>query len=301
MVGMSFQTDTRLSRQRQITTLKVFNSSVEEVVEGTEYKVGFRAGHLDLELVVVLPQEFPSTSPPLVFVKPPVHHPWVQASNGQVTAAPGLSNFTPHSDLGMVVTAIRREMEKTENLVVCQQPQQVVPAPNQKQVDHTPSNDPVRHKLSSLTRDELLELLDKEEAMDRFMMELEYPPLDTMKDNIKSMEENIQSVAESNIALQSQIETARDSLLCKVEQFHARREELVEVYDKTRELENRVSGVVLADKLVRLSVSNEELSDGIADKFLSKQLQVDTFLTEYINTRQKCHLQKFKADKVKQL
>ena len=32
--------------------------------------------------------------------------------------APGLLNFSPHSDLGMVVGAIRREFEKAESLQV---------------------------------------------------------------------------------------------------------------------------------------------------------------------------------------
>jgi len=297
---MSFTSDTRLSRQRQITTLKVFNASVEEVVEGAEYKVKFRGGNHDLELVVILPPDFPTSSPPVIFVKPPVHHSWVQSGSGQITAAPGLVNFTPHSDLGMVVNAIRRELEKTENLVVGHQ-QQIMPTPSTKQQDLTLSNDPVRNKLVGLSRDELLELLDKEEALEKFMMELEYPPLDTMKDNIKSMEENIQTVAESNLSLQSQIEASRDSLLCKVEQFHIEKAELGEAFMKTRELKARADGAVLADKLVRLSVDNEELSDGIADKFLSKQMSVDAFLSEYISSRQKCHLQKLKADKVKQL
>ena len=31
--------ETRLSRQRQIHTLRVFNENVEEVVEGAEYRV----------------------------------------------------------------------------------------------------------------------------------------------------------------------------------------------------------------------------------------------------------------------
>merc|ERR1712168_645175 len=115
------------------------------------------------------------------------------------------------------------------------------------------------------------------------------------------MEENIESIAGSNIALQAEIESARDSLLCKVEQFHTRKVELSESLSKSQKLKERVDSNVLADKLVRLSVENEELSDGIADKFLSRELSVDNFITEYITTRQKCHLQKLKADKVKKL
>lgn len=35
---MAFQTDTRLTRQKQINTLKVYNELVESVVEGVEYR-----------------------------------------------------------------------------------------------------------------------------------------------------------------------------------------------------------------------------------------------------------------------
>ena len=35
---MTFQTDVRLSRQKQINTLAVFNELVECVVEGAEYR-----------------------------------------------------------------------------------------------------------------------------------------------------------------------------------------------------------------------------------------------------------------------
>ena len=92
------------------------------------------------------------------------------------------------------------------------------------------------------------------------------------KDNIKSMEENIVAIAASNIELQGEIEAARDGLLTKVESFHRERDQLREAVDKSKELKARVDGSVLADKLVRLSVENEELSDNIAEKFLTKQM-----------------------------
>jgi len=65
-------------------------------------------------------------------------------------------------------------------------------------------------------------------------------------------------------------------------------------------LQSRVEGGVLADQLVRLSVDNEEKSDAIADKFLEKEMPVEEFLAEYITTRQQSHLQKLKADKIKE-
>ena len=227
--------------------------------------------------------------------------------------APGLLNFTSHSDLGMVIAAIRRELEKSQPTL------QPNASPLNFDFQHPTVNtigaasvggggvgsgeggDPIRRKLSELDKEELQDLLDKEGAMDKFLSDLNYPPLDTMIDNISSMEENIKAVAQNNMELQSQIETYRDSLLNKVQEYHEKKAEMEELYTKLREMKQQVSGNVLADKLVRLSVNNEEESDKIADKFLSNELPVDDFLQEYIKIRKECHLQKVKADKVKML
>ena len=112
---------------------------------------------------------------------------------------------------------------------------------------------------------------------------------------------NRKATAEKNIDLQNQIESYRDSLLCKVEEYHTKKSELEGVLAQLDEFKHRVDGGVLADKLLRLSVSNEEESDRVADKFLSKELPVDQFLQDYIKIRQDCHVQKIKADKVKKL
>jgi len=212
-----------------------------------------------------------------------------------VSSAPGLLNFTPHSDLGMVVTAIRRELEKSQLSI---QTTNTISTEYQPQQSNT---DLVRSKLVEMNKEELQDILNNEGAFDKFMDELSYPPLDSINDNIKSMEENIKATAEKNIDLQNQIESYRDSLLCKVEEYHARKSELESVFAQLVELKHRVDGDVLADQLVRLSVSNEEESDRIADKFLSKELPVERFLQEYIKTRQDCHVQKIKADKIKKV
>ena len=294
-----YSSDTRLSRQRQITTLKVYNETVEETIDNTEYRVKVKCQTLQLALVVRLPPEFPDL-PPVVLCSPPLLHPWV-STGGRITGAPGLNNFTPHSDLGMVVAAIRRELEKSPaNLqpgVASQQQQQQLQHPQAI----SSSSDPIVKKLSELDKDQLQDILDKDGAMDKFMSDLSYPPLDTMVDNISSMEENIRATAENNLQLQGQIETYRDSLLNKVQDYHEKKAEMEEHYSKLCEMRQQVTGNVLADKLLRLSVNNEEESDKIADKFLSSELAVEDFLQDYIKIRKECHLQKLKADKVKML
>ena len=290
-----YSSDTRLSRQRQITTLSVYNENVEEVADKAEYRVvcGERADQVQLSLLVQLPPEFPETAAPLILCSPPVLHPWI-SSGGRVTGAPGLNNFTSHSDLGMVVAAVRRELERSAPTLQ--------PNASPVNVDYPqPPADFIRKKLSELEKDDLEDIINDEGAMDKFLDTISYPPLDNMVDNIASMEENIKAQAESNIELQNQIESVRDSLLNKVQEYHSKKAEMDQLHGELSALRARVGGAVLADRLVRLSVSNEEQSDTVAERFLARELGVEQFLQDYIKIRTDCHLQKLKADQVKKL
>lgn len=99
-------------RKRQIDTLKVFNDHVVEVTENSEYRVEFVADGKNMSLSVVLGPEFPNEKPS-IFVNPPIPHPWIGENSNQVVGAPGLLNYTLHSDLGRVVQAIIREFQKS--------------------------------------------------------------------------------------------------------------------------------------------------------------------------------------------
>jgi len=297
---MSFQTDTRLSRQKQIHSLAVYHEAVECVTEGAEYRIKFRGpDQMQLSLLIKLPSDFP-TAQPHIFIEPCVAHQWVQPSTGRVTQAPGLLNFSPHSDLGMVVGAIRREFEKAESLQVLAQPTAVSRSQEAAAATNSTSSDPVQAAVAALSKEELQEVLDNEVALEKLLLSIDFPPLESITENIKSMKEVITVTAQTNITLETEIETLRDALLCKVEEYHTKKLSLGQTAAKVKMLQSRVEGGVLADQLVRLSVDNEEKSDAIADKFLEKEMPVEEFLAEYITTRQQSHLQKLKADKIKE-
>ncbi|KOC67719.1 Vacuolar protein sorting-associated protein 37A [Habropoda laboriosa] len=99
-----------VKRKRQIDTLKIFNDNVVELREDVEYQVQFNAGERRMAIMVSLSPEFPLEKPALR-VSPPVNHPWCN-EHSEITSAPGLLNFTVHSDLGRVVQAIIREFSK---------------------------------------------------------------------------------------------------------------------------------------------------------------------------------------------
>ncbi|XP_076236669.1 vacuolar protein sorting 37A [Calliopsis andreniformis] len=99
-----------VKRKRQIDTLKIFNDNVIELREDVEYQVQFNAGERRMAIMVSLSPEFPLEKP-VLRVSPPISHPWCN-EHSEITSAPGLLNFTVHSDLGRVVQAIIREFSK---------------------------------------------------------------------------------------------------------------------------------------------------------------------------------------------
>ena len=183
---------------------------------------------------------------------------------------------------------------------------QVLPTPvvsrsqESAETTNTKLTDPVQAAVAALSKEELQEVLDNEVALEKLLLSIDFPPLESITENIKSMQEVISVTAQTNITLETEIETMRDALLCKVEEYHTKKLSLGQTAAKVKMLQSRVEGGVLADQLVRLSVDNEEKSDGIADKFLEKEMPVEEFLTEYIAIRQQSHLQKLKADKIKE-
>ncbi|XP_012261164.2 vacuolar protein sorting-associated protein 37A isoform X2 [Athalia rosae] len=84
--------------------------SVLELREDVEYQVQFDAGDKRMAIMVSLSPEFPLEKP-VLRVSPPISHPWCNEHN-EIVSAPGLLNFTVHSDLGRVVQAIIREFSK---------------------------------------------------------------------------------------------------------------------------------------------------------------------------------------------
>ena len=171
---------------------------------------------------------------------------------------------------------------------------------SQESAATTNSSDPVQAAVAALSKEELQEVQDNEVALEKLLLSIDFPPLESITENIKSMQEVITVTAQTNITLETEIETLRDASLCKVEEYHTKKLSLGQTAAKVKMLQSRAEGGVLADQLVRLSVDNEEKSDGIADKFLEKEMSVEEFLTEYITTRQQSHLQKLKADKIKE-
>ncbi|GLV39254.1 Vacuolar protein sorting 37A [Carabus blaptoides fortunei] len=326
MLPRIFRTESEI-RKRQINTLKIFNDNVIEVIEGTEYCIAFGSGKNELALQILLSKDFPNEKPKLK-ISPVVIHPWVNAE-GEVVSAPGLLNFTVHSDLGRVVQAIIREFERTppplaanHSHVNTSSPIQFcrgvnpinVSSPNytignysnvnsfspQSSLLSTSSTSVNRTivfpELNTLSLDELKLLNDNVDKQDEFLENL--PPIREMNKTLDDLLTQIEELADTNLAKKN-----------KLVQLHAERTPRIETLTKLLNsnemlslnyqlLSDRYKPSNIKESLRGAAARADEQSESIAERFLSGELDVDHFVSSYIKSRTLSHTRKTKEEKL---
>nr|CAD7201222.1 unnamed protein product [Timema douglasi] len=222
------------NRKRQIDTLKIFNDNVTEVQEDLEYKVDFLAGGVNMVLLVSLSPDFPLDKPVLK-VQPLVIHPWVN-DHSEIVSAPGLLNYTVHSDLGRVVQAIISEFSRNPPPVALgNEPQGSLPPLGGSEVSTDQSSSLTRfpqvtgsylgvyppqspvHTVNTLTFPELLDLTTEEL---RTLNNSE----DRQQDWVESMPQCARLNAELDALIECTQELAEENLRKKPELSRLRKE-----------------------------------------------------------------------------
>lgn len=317
-------------RKRQIDTLKVFNANVSEVTEDSEYKVDFISGNNQLAIIVLLSPEFPLEKPVLK-VLPAVNHPWVEES-GEITGAPGLLNFTVHSDLGRVVQAIVREFELRPPPLVSDET-----SSPRSQKDMTNSVSPVNFgfatssspptstrgfglatsnhvqsqplmstsahpvsvafpELNSLTVAELELLNTNVDRLDEFVDTL--PVMKEINRNLEDWMTGVEELAKENLSKESRLQELKKIIQERSEivvQLRTRHEALSLEYQKLAEKYNPQS---IRESLKDAVIKSDEESERIAEQFLNKEMDLDEFLVAYIQRRMVSHSRKTKEEKL---
>ncbi|XP_044736269.1 vacuolar protein sorting-associated protein 37A [Chrysoperla carnea] len=312
-------------RKRQIDTLKIFNDNVTELTEGTDYKIVFTAGNNELTLNVYLSGDFPNECPQ-IRITPLIVHPWVSV-DGQVTKAPGLLNYTIHSDLGRVVHAIIREFERNPPVLASEATSNVPctaemdpvnvgrASPVSQNYGNNYSrlyNSPTRAstsmslpipmqaiyfpELNNLTIEELQKLKESESKQDEFL------------DNLIQVKE----INDTIDALILQIENIAVSSLSKQDLLFKKKQEVLEKIEKVSNLKGRCETLnriyqSWADKYTPSNIQNlleieamnkDKECEAIATNFLSGEISIDKFLQNYVKAKKSSQLCKTKADKL---
>ncbi|KAJ9601318.1 hypothetical protein L9F63_000540 [Diploptera punctata] len=292
-----------VNRKRQIDTLKVFNDNVIEIEEDAEYRVEFSAGGRDMAIIVSLSPEFPLEKPVLK-VTPDIDHPWISESN-EIVSAPGLLNFTVHSDLGRVVQAIIREFERSpppivgETNVVSASPAQ--PRVLQEACSSGRTSPVTMYRVEFLemlemSNEELEQLKENEDLLDEFISKL-----GIMQKQNKALEDMItrnEQLAKENLSKQPHLETLSNTVASKLETVA----DLKATYDKLsckyQQLADNYTPSNIKESMKLAAMRSDEESEKIAERFLSGKDSVDQFVNKYVQKRMISQIRKTKEEKL---
>ncbi|XP_026677205.1 vacuolar protein sorting-associated protein 37A isoform X3 [Diaphorina citri] len=304
------QEDLQQERWRQINTLKIFNDNVSQVTDNAEYKVDFSSGPNKFSLNVILTPDFPMVRP-ILKISPSINHLWVNASGDEIINAPGLLNFTRHSDLGRVVQAVIRELQRRPPLITSHVPNNVPsynnyvptsltyqnhpPYPHQSYVPQS-RTDSSLPDLSGLSLSELKLLDENEEYLDAYVKSL--PNIQQLENVIDSLISTNESLANENLEKENKLKELTQETKEKVElltELQCTHEMKNHQYDQ---LVERYSPHNIRERLLKTVNIHEEESERIADNFLDNKIDLDTFLGTYIDKRVVTHRLRAKEERL---
>ncbi|XP_045470809.1 vacuolar protein sorting-associated protein 37A isoform X1 [Harmonia axyridis] len=312
-------------RKQQINTLKIFNANVTELTEGIEYQIDFHAGDNDFKLIVSLGNEFPNDKP-LLKIIPIVVHPWVN-HEGDITTAPGLLNFTLHSDLGRVVQAVIREFERNPPPITSEHGGNTVTSPSTSvkeseitspgylmnfptSSNFSPPSQMIASssmsllqgnyfpELNKLTIKELKSLNESIDKQEDFILELTQP-----KEQNRLIDElilHVEDLADSNLSKQEQLEMLRKGIEYRIEEATDQTFKTEKLHNDYKNLCEKFSPKNIQEHLRLASRKADEDSEQLAEQFLNGEMDVDRFLSLYIRNRTKYQTRKIKEEKLSQ-
>ncbi|XP_028133627.1 vacuolar protein sorting-associated protein 37A [Diabrotica virgifera virgifera] len=307
-------------RKHQINTLKIFNENVTEVIESEEYDVLFSSGGNNLCLKISLVKEFPSEKPLLKVVPSVVHH-WI-SGDGDITTAPGLLNWTVHSDLGRVVQAIIREFQRNPPPLVISHSINMSPtSPINGEIRASPVNyqtftniknfSPPSHStqstsfqslaipdLSTLNLEELKFLSENPDRQDEFIDEM---PL--IKEQNKALGDIIQQVeemAEANLTREEKLHELQKCVGTTIEELAKLAFENERLHTIYQQLYDKYAPRNIQGQLKIEAEKADKESEKIAESFLGGETDVDKFVNDFIRVKTLSQSRKTKEEKLGQ-
>ncbi|XP_043221873.1 vacuolar protein sorting-associated protein 37A-like [Amphibalanus amphitrite] len=284
-----------VSRAKQIKTLRIYNKEVSEVTHNQEYRVSFSVDGVGYSISVYLPPGYPDERP-LLQVSPPVQHPWVDAGQ-QVVAAPGIVNYTKHCDLGQLVQNIVHELERSlSGAGASAAPAGFSPGLYPAAGPSVPQAELDFPELSKLSQEELEALLGDEDRLEELVEGLPQvkPLLDDLQatmDRVEKLVGDTLSAAPRLAERQQAVESSREAVRAELTRFEAgerRREQLAERYAPAH-----------LERLLEIAAAEaEECSDRLAERLSAGEIDVDSFVKQFMHQRTLCHTRRAKQERL---
>jgi ESCRT-I complex subunit VPS37 len=297
-----------VSRKRQIDTLKIFNDNVTEVQEDVEYRVEFSAGGHGMAIQVSLPPEFPLEKPVLK-VSPQIDHPWVN-EQCEIVGAPGLMNFTVHSDLGRVVQAVIREFERRPPHLAGESAEGSSATSHKGQEASTdgrtspvymmPAFAPQRvvsfPELLDLSTTQLQQLIQSEDRLDEFISRL--PPMQRLSSRVDDMITKNEDLAKENLSKKPQLEKLGHNIQEKLDALTVLRNSYESLNQEYQRLSGKYAPGSIKESLRLAVLHTDEESERIAEHFLGGEMSVEQFVSKYLEKRTLSQSRKTKEEKL---
>ncbi|XKL67751.1 hypothetical protein PGB90_003242 [Kerria lacca] len=309
-------TDPNDDRKRQINTLKVFNdkivnktkfilcNSVSEISSNTEYSVEFTAGENKLAMLIILGPDFPMEKP-ILKITPSISHQWVN-ENSEIVSAPGYLNFSVYSDIGRVVQAIIRELQR--NPPPLRHKESPISVINKYLVESNTSFEEYEQsfevmssvigRLHKMTLEELKALDEDEDSLDGFVQDL--PHVQSLKQTVTDMINETENLETICTELEQKIDENKIIIEEKQKEFEELKESCKILYDKYMKLAEIRAPINVKKRLKQTIVTLDAESESIAESFLESNITLNDFLMQYKALRMKIHAVKVKEDRINQ-
>ncbi|XP_018345891.1 PREDICTED: vacuolar protein sorting-associated protein 37B [Trachymyrmex septentrionalis] len=153
--------------------------------------------------------------------------------------------------------------------------------------------------LSHLDNDELKELLNNDGKFEDIVKDIkQFKDLETEKEMLMASN---RSLAEFNLSKQPELEEGKQVLKELSEQANQLCSSVRDKIDEIRDKSGTMTVDTALDLLQAAAAEIEEESEGIAQKFLAGDIEVDEFLDQFLSRRKLMHLRKVKVDKLREI
>ncbi|XP_072481752.1 vacuolar protein sorting-associated protein 37A isoform X1 [Notamacropus eugenii] len=153
-------------------------------------------------------------------------------------------------------------------------------------------------ELSELSLSQLTEMNEQEDAfLARFSA---LPQLKQVITDKESLVRSIEELARKNLLLEPGLEAKRQTVLSKYELLTQMKSGFEKKMQRQHELSESCSASALQARLKVAAHEAEEESDTLAEDFLEGKMEIDDFLSSFMEKRTICHCRRAKEEKLQQ-
>eukprot|EP00123_Amoebidium_parasiticum_P015613 comp23065_c0_seq1/m.36956 comp23065_c0_seq1/g.36956 ORF comp23065_c0_seq1/g.36956 comp23065_c0_seq1/m.36956 type:complete len:349 (-) comp23065_c0_seq1:172-1218(-) len=312
------------ARQAQIGWMRQqFGTHLREMQPGTIFDLPIQSPTTNPTFScivrVTLSPGFPESQPPTIQVlnpSPPVRHEWL-GGQGYVVNHPELSRWNMNMVAAQIIKTVAAAVVEVgrAHQPLGGMPSMSGPGParptmsgpmgfvtpgqggpstaSPPQAKPPPSNYPELDKMSA---EQLEQLLGDEVKFTEFCMGL--PRIKNLAALSKETKENVEHLAASNLARESELEDARRSLAEQHETLQQVRQRYEEMVAKLQALAERQQPQQILEMLKAAAEAKEEETDEYASKFVEGEVDVKDFIKQFKEERTLFHMRAAKAERL---